>query len=147
MKSKAKRDRESLYEKVREIYQRNNRFGSVPKMVGEVSKMPVLAKIYLVMVINFDSLKRHSKVTTLYDSVVYAYLHSFKGICEDGKRKYTNDLLVEIRRSSATVGRCVRFVIQDHPEMFSTELITESTKRSKSSIESEGNSLVMIVDD
>lgn len=143
-RSKAYEERLKVYQEVEKIYKYNNRFGTLAQTIAQVKQMTVLAKVYLIMVIHVRNLKEHKKSSRLYDSVTYAYLHAFKTV-RDG-REYNRDLLTQIRKTLSTVERCVRFIKSDHPDLFSYELIQETNKRRKKSVESYGNESVLVKD-
>ncbi len=128
-KSKAYRDRVKIYESVEKIYAYNNRFGTQQKSIYQVSKMPILAKVYLIFLIKAHSLKDYKKSSMLYDSTTYLYLDTFKRI-RDGQ-PYNRQLLTKIHTAHSMVKNCVNVIKSDQPHLFDYDLIQEAKKRRK----------------
>ena len=140
-KSKAYIERLKVYQEVEKIYKYNNRFGTVGQSVRQTKNLTVLAKVYLICVLNIRRLKDYKKASHLYDSVTYSYLYTFKKI-RDG-RQYNRELLIEIRKTLSTIERCVRMIKLDHPYLFSVEILQESSKRRKKTEKTYGNEVVL----
>ena len=143
-RSKAYEERLKVYQEVEKIYKTNNRFGTIAQTIAKVNKMTVLAKVYLIMVINVRSLKEYKTSSRLYDSVTYAYLHAFEKV-RDGC-EYNRDLLTQVRKTLSSVERCVRSIRSDHPHLFHYDLIQETNCRNRKNIETHGNEVVLRID-
>lgn len=142
--SKAYEARLKLYLSVEKVYKFQNRYGTITEMLAQTKKEPVLAKVYLLCVCHVHELKQHKKSSMLYDAVTYSYLHTF-GDVRDGKQ-YDRKLLIQIRKTLATIERCLRFIKADHPHLFNYDLIQETNKRRKENIDSFGNESVLHTD-
>lgn len=141
--SKAYEDRLKMYQKVERIYKTNNRYAINPmrESINEVDKLSVLGKVFFICVVHVKALKGYTKITDLYDSLAYIYLHTFKNI-RDGN-EYNKKMLLEFRCTFTTIERCLRFIKSDYPHLFDCKLIIETNKRNKINIESHGNESVL----
>lgn len=91
--------------------------------------MKVLAKVFLICLIQAQGLKDHRSLFRLYDSATYIYLRTFKKIT-DGT-EYNRQMVIDIRKAYCTVERCIDFIKLDYPHLFNYDLIQEGRKNRK----------------
>jgi len=143
--SKAFQEREKVYEKVTRTIRMNARYNQEAMNIQDISKLPVLGRVYFIFVTNKTNLRNYDNQSKLYDSATYLYLNVFKNL-RDGS-EYNRDLLTKIRKTLSTVERCVRFIKLDHSYLFNYKLVEASKKRSKEASLNFGNEAVLVKDD
>ena len=109
-------------------------------MIREVSKLGMLEKVYFCLVTNAVKLRGYDKISDLYNAAAFSYLYTFEGFRE-GSKMHKRHLYL-FRGRLDTVGRCIRSIKEDHPELFNPKLINKAFWEEAEAIDSHGNSVI-----
>lgn len=131
----AKAEREKVYLRIHKIYKEGKRFATNP--IPEIKKEKYLGKVFFLMVKSCIKLRTFTKPGELYNSVSCAYLQTYTD-WREGDSVSRNDLY-EFRLTLDNVGRAIRHVKADHPELFNVSLLTKSQSLEADAVETFGN--------